>query len=310
MSRHLVRAYGLTFDVPFPCPSLAPAPPGAAVDVEVVEAPVPRALDAPEVSDATWDAAPGRYLVRGGLRAGRYLVEDGARIVLERSPRAEDLMLAVRFVGSVLPALLRQRGLLVLHANAVVHEGEALVIGGASGAGKSTSLAALVARGLPMLSDDVTALRLDESTGRVEVLPGVAELHLTEDSATGLALDVDGLLRQPWRRMKVALPPPSGMAPAPLPLGGITLLETWAGPEVAVERLSDTAAFAAVQACVYGPLLADQHAAVFSLKGRVSEQVPVRRVRRPVDRWSVDEVVGAMLSPVDAAGAAMGGSDG
>ena len=67
------HAYGLTIRVPFACPALTPPVTGsvaAAVDVVVQERPVPRRLRAPQAGEASWDAAPGLFLLRGGP-AGR-----------------------------------------------------------------------------------------------------------------------------------------------------------------------------------------------------------------------------------------------
>src|SRR5512136_1318473 len=112
--------YDLILRVPFPCLPLTQAPADAAPDVIVSDGVVPRALAAPHAQDTLWQAEPGRFLLRGGARAGRFLAEDGTRVTLERNPAAQDEMLCFHFLDAVLAAILRQRGLLVLHANAAV----------------------------------------------------------------------------------------------------------------------------------------------------------------------------------------------
>jgi hypothetical protein len=169
------HAYGLTIRVPFACPALTPSDAGsvtAAADVVVVrENPVPRRLRAPQLGEASWDAAPGSFLLRGGKRAGRFLVE-GDAVTFERNSGCDDAILARYFTDRVLAAVLRHRGLLVLHANAVEAPDGAIVIAGESGTGKSTTLAALLDRGCRMLSDDVTALRPVLRPGRWKSSPG------------------------------------------------------------------------------------------------------------------------------------------
>ncbi len=118
------RAYGLTIQVPFACPALPIADSGGAADADIVvrERPVPRQLPAPQADETSWDAAPGSFLLRGGGRAGRFLVEAGA-VTFERASECDDAVLARYFTDQVLAAVLRHRGFLVLHANAVQTSG-------------------------------------------------------------------------------------------------------------------------------------------------------------------------------------------
>ncbi len=81
-----------------------------------------------------------------------------------------------------LPALLMQRGKLVLHATTVATDDVAWCIAGQSGAGKST-LTALIQRGLRPVSDDVTAVDLDHG-GDIVVLPGHTHYSLHETMQT------------------------------------------------------------------------------------------------------------------------------
>jgi hypothetical protein len=325
------HAYGLTIRVPFACPALtepdadaagacdgpgadcggpsavseagadcgAPgavseAGAGAADDLIVREQPVPRQLPAPQAGEASWEAAPGAFLVRGGPRAGRFLAEAGS-VTFERGPRCDDVVLARCFTDRVLPAVLRQRGLLVLHANAVATDGGVIVIGGESGTGKSTTLAALLDRGCRMLSDDVTALRPGAAPGLVEVVPGAAQTHLTADAAGGLGYAVDPAQLQPWRRMKAAISTHGGMASRAGRLRALYLLRLSPGDDVVVTAAAGGAKFRALQDCLYGPMFTEEHPALFPLMSTVAATVPFFLLERPAGRWSVGEVADAIL---------------
>jgi hypothetical protein len=291
------HAYGLTIRVPFACPALTPADAGSVavgVDVVVQECPVPRRLSAPWAGEASWDAAPGLFLLRGGRQSGRFLVEAGA-VTFERSSECNDASLARCFTDQVLAALLRHRGLLVLHANAVEAPDGVIVIGGESGTGKSTTLAALLDRGCRMLSDDVTALRPGGAPGSVEVLPGAAQTHLTEDAAENLGYRDDPAQLQPWRRMKAAIPTHDGMASRAGRLRALYVLRLSRGDDVVVAQASGGAKFLALQECMYGPMFTDEHPALFPLMSTVVNTVPFFRLERPAGRWSVGEVADAML---------------
>ena len=90
----------------------------------------------------------------------RFLVNDeGTRIWADwpDSLSLEDI--AVYLLGPVLGMVLRLRGTACLHASAFVFNGAGVAIVGESGAGKSTTVAALALRGLSVLSDDILAFR-------------------------------------------------------------------------------------------------------------------------------------------------------
>jgi len=304
------HAYGLTIRVPFACPALTPADAGCvapavddtgidvtAVDVVVREGLVPRRLRAPQASEASWDAAQGLFLLRGGRRAGRFLVEAGA-VTFERNSGCEDAILARCFTDQVLAALLRHRGLLVLHANAVEVSGGVIVIGGESGTGKSTTLAALRDRGGRMLSDDVTALRPGAAPESVDVLPGVAQTHLAQDAAQGLGYTVDQAQLQPWRRMKAAIPTHDGMARRAGRLRALYVLRLSRGDDVVVTKANGGDKFHALQECIYGPMFTEEHPALLPLMSTVVNTVPFFWLERPTGRWSIGEVGDAILGSV------------
>jgi hypothetical protein len=158
-----------------------------------------------------------------------------------------------------------------------------------------------MADGCAMLADDITAVRL-ASDGHVEVLPGVARIHLTESAANGLGYDTAPELVQRSRRMKLSIPTDQRMAIAPARLRAIYLLDTHPGPELLVSSLRGAEKFAALQSCIYGPLFAEEHPALFPLCAAVVRQVEVYRIDRPQDRWSVESVKDVMLASTPVTG--------
>jgi len=295
-------AYGLIVSMPFPCPALpaAPADEAPAPDVTVVYGTVPMQLAGAVAADDSWtmgyawQAAPGRFLLLAGLCAGRFLVEDGRRVIVERNPAAEDERMVFHLLHSVMAAVMRQRGLLVLHANVAFTPAGAVVLSGKSGAGKSTTLAALLQRGCAMIADDIAVLRFG-AAGSVEVLPGLAQMHLWEDAAGRLGLNIAGLPPHPLRNRKTAVAAPIGVA-GPLPLRAIYLLECNGVEQLHVSSLTGADKFAALQDCVYGPMLPDEHPGQFRLFSATAEQSAVHRIIRPEGCWTVDEVVEVILN--------------
>jgi len=291
---HAHTAYGLTFHLSFPCPILPLATADAKPDVTVVEGPVPRQLAAPVAQDQNWQAEPGRFLFRAGRHVGRFLVERGRKITLERNPGADEEALGFHFLDSVLAAALRQNGLLVLHANSIATQRGALAVSGESGAGKSTTTAALLRRGCALLADDLTVLRAGPE-GRVEVLPGMPQFCLCEDAAGRFGQDITGLSRHRRSSKKFIVPARAAMANSPVSLHALYLLRTYPGHDVRVRRLRGAEKFDAVQEAIYGPVLPQEHPAQFSLLAALTQLVAVFRLERPEQRWTVEAVAEAML---------------
>lgn len=92
-------------------------------------------------------------------RVGRYLVQEGRRIIVQPLTAITDERVRLFLYGAALSALLLQRGLMPLHASTVVIGGRGIVFAGPSGHGKSTLVASLAVQGYPVLSDDKIVLR-------------------------------------------------------------------------------------------------------------------------------------------------------
>ena len=106
---------------------------------------------------------------------GRYLVRGGAEILVDAAGGAAERDVRLFLLGSALGILCHQRGLLPLHANAVVANGAAYAFAGHSGAGKSTLAAHFAQAGYEILCDDVCVISFDEA-GQPLAWPGLPRL--------------------------------------------------------------------------------------------------------------------------------------
>jgi len=289
--------FGLTLRLPFEDPKIPPAVPGSVPDVELSEGEVPEGLANPVAQGDGWQAGPGQYLRCGGSRSGRFLVDGPDRIVFQRCPTSDSALVAFIVLHDVMAAILRHRGALVLHANAILtgtgSTAGAIAVSGASGAGKSTTTARLLEFGGSLITDDLTVLRAIPAGG-VSVQAGVGEIHLTDESVLALGVDTAGLPRYPWRA-KTAVPFPAAMVGESAPLRDLYLLTVADVPKVTVTRQTGTALFDTLQDCIYGPLLPADTPRVFGLQARVCQTVRVWRIERPRSGWSLEDVAETIL---------------
>ena len=149
--------------------------------------------DWPELPVGPHDT-PFLQMARGDLRLivkdiGCFRITDGDRIAWQReADSVSDQDIRTFLLGSAVGALLIQRGMLVLHGNALEKNGQAIVCMGHSGAGKSTLAYALMQQGWRLLADDLVAIM---PQGRV--LPGIPRIKLWHDATKAFGLDPDTL---------------------------------------------------------------------------------------------------------------------
>lgn len=122
---------------------------------------------------------------------GLISVEDGNRIIIIPEPKASEEIIRVYLVGNIMAILLYQRGLLALHGSAVEIESNSAIFLGASGAGKSSTIAALNAHGHSIIADDVAAV--DTSTKPSTLYPAFPQIKLGSELCTSLGYDFDSL---------------------------------------------------------------------------------------------------------------------
>jgi len=161
---------------------------------------------------------------------GSFWVRGGRDIVVDPSPTVDEKMLRLFVLGPVLAILLRQRGHFLLHASAVAVAGEAVLFLGGSGWGKSTTAAALHARGHGLVTDDVAVLRVEGS--HPMVLPSFPQLKLWPEAAVSLGNDPEKLPRWNPHLEKRARSAAHNFSSAPLPVKRIYVLDEGDTPEI------------------------------------------------------------------------------
>lgn len=162
MNRALLHGFGLTIASDLVIPGAVAAEAGAAPELTI------GCVDGAEPADELW-RSEGDALVYAPAGVGVFRCAP-ERIEVCLSADADPGLAAELLVANALPAVLWQRGRVMLHAAAVVLPGVtgAIALAGASGSGKSTLARALVAAGARLIGDDSVALE----GGVVSGLPG------------------------------------------------------------------------------------------------------------------------------------------
>ncbi len=210
-------AYGFRIHTELVCPELPPLPEHTGNPDVTIEL-MPQATPASEAPAKTcYEVQPGSFsLTVPG--AAHYRVEEGRRIFIEPLPGAEPEKIRLFLLGSVMGALLYQRGLFPLHGSAVATPWGAMIFVGRQGAGKSTLAAQFHRRGYRLLSDDVCAVAM--TPDGLQVLPALAHLRICADAYERLGAPHTGRFEVD----KFVVPMGEGYCPYPAPLRAIHVL--------------------------------------------------------------------------------------
>jgi hypothetical protein len=250
-----------------------------------------RQAQASMVGNYCWEGDNTFYLDIS--QVARFLVSEGRDILVDRFAGAEEDTVRLFLLGSAFGALLYQRGLLVLHGNAVKVGQACLICVGRSGVGKSTLAAAFMQQGYDLLADDVIPVR---ASG--EAIPGFPRIKLWEDAALKLEIDTADLRRVSPGIEKFNLPVFARFVREPLPIRWIYSLETHDSADLVIETISGVER--------YSELLANTYRSEFLVGGQMKKdhllscgelvgKIHMARILRPSDGYPLEALVARIL---------------
>ena len=170
---------------------------------------------------------------------GSLLIKDGKEIILDPVPGATDQMLRSTVLGPAMSVILRQRGLLVIHASAAVINHQASAFMGGSGWGKSTLAKAFHRQGYDILTDDVLAI--DTQANPPLAYPAFPQMRLWSEAAVALGHQASELSPLHRNTSKLAYEFNHGFRQVPAPLRRIYVLAK--GAQHDIVKLDSQAAF-------------------------------------------------------------------
>jgi hypothetical protein len=286
------RLFGLSVLSEIELPELVADPGDGAADVRVRLGTIARS---PEAGAGLHIDGDDALLVIPA--AGRFLTRAGREMLVEPADGVSPRNLRLYLLGSAFGAILHQRRLLPLHANAVVVEGRAIGFMGHPGAGKSTLAAWFHDRGFDVLADDVCVVTPGPDNHPL-AHPGIPRLRLWREALEAGGRDASAYERSFDDMDKYTVPTDLDRLLPAVPLSHLYLLEKADGEDSPlVTRLEGAAAVEAMIANTY-------RGAYVRLMGQTREHmlacaelartVPVFRARR---RWGYDsfDVQGAAL---------------
>jgi hypothetical protein len=202
-------------------------------------------------------------------------------------------------LGPVFGLILRLRGFSCLHASAVVANSRAILLAGDSGAGKSTTAAAMAERGHAILSDDLVPIV--RSGDRHVALPAYPYVSLWPESKALLrgSPSESEAITSSFEKQRLLL---GGLSlpfqSFPLPIGAIfNFGERQEGSlEHAIQRLAGREGLLALLGNSYiGPALtAEMRAREFKVFAEVAEMIPIYRLQPHLDLRKLEQLCEAI----------------
>ncbi len=265
----------------------------------------------------TQNGQPSLVITRFGNGYIQLSYADGTQFIVQPNQQAiwttwassstlEDTVMYL--LGPVLGFVLRLRGLVCLHGSAVVVAGRAIVLAGKPGAGKSTTAAALAARGCPVLADDLAVLMAPQNNlhdgldydgtycdgaycnGAYYVQPAYPYLRLWSPSVEALYGTAEALpfLTPTWNKRCLDLTQQGyNYCAEPLPLAGIYVLQPRHSNPLApwIDITSRSRSLMDLVANTYAANLLDKQmrAHEFEVLSHLTKTLPIRRVTPHAD---------------------------
>ncbi|MDR3598913.1 MAG: hypothetical protein P4L49_00250 [Desulfosporosinus sp.] len=236
MDKYVYKAYGLIIESDFFIPEFIEFQGQPVVFIKYGE--VKPFLENPDEKRIRFEAAKDEFLLKlEGV--AKFYVANGNEIIVEPDVDAEMDDIRVFLLGSVFAALLQQKQYLVLHGSSIVVNGKGILFTGSSGSGKSTLAAALCKKGYKLLTDDLCAIKLNE-TGKPEIIPGFPKLKLWKDSVLLLGENIDSLTPIRSKLQKYRLDAAAVFSQDSVPMSKMYILCDQSNSELMIETVQST----------------------------------------------------------------------
>jgi hypothetical protein len=190
-------AYGLKVGSQIPFPELFPVAEDGPLDLEILLGDIPL-IENTEAGyhSAYYDITPAAYRITIKDVAS-YHVSEGKRIIISADPKADQDSIRLFCLSNAFAAALHQRRTIPLHCSAILDKDELVLVFGASGAGKSTTMASLLQKGYKPFSDDVCVPVYQTDSDEIRLFSSYPMMKFWKETLeiTGYSLKADRKIR-------------------------------------------------------------------------------------------------------------------
>lgn len=297
MMDYFYRIYGLRVQSQIPFPEAQPEQPGDA-EVRIVFGRMPAFLREAAKKYGTWTDGflAAWFCVRDG--SGVY-VEAGKRIVVELAKEPQMTRLTSLLLSAGMALICLQRGELFFHGSVLEVQGQAVLLCGESGAGKSTVAMELLQRGAGFMADDTVRVHPGEDGEEMLAEPSYPQQKLCRDMAQKCGVSLEKLRYIDEERDKYAWIRRDCYVKEPMRLGKIFLLRKSGADDIFIRSIAGWEALETLTAQLY---LADTYRQITGIPYplmeqliRVVGQAEIYEIRRPETGDTVNEIVTKIL---------------
>lgn len=223
----------------------------------------------------------------------KYYIHSGNTIIVHPYNNANSHDVKAFLLGSAFGMLLIQRCIIAIHGGTVVINGQAVVITGEQGAGKSTLTSALREKGYFFMADDVSVIGQTEHTKHV-IHPGYPQQKLCRDAMEKIGYNIEAFKRIDEGRDKYAIPVHKRFIKEAMPMGAVFEISIGEGPYVEIEEIRGTEKLKLLLKSIYR-VEVTQYSGMspnyFKNCIDISKTVPFFKIKRPKDKFSVKEQI-------------------
>jgi hypothetical protein len=216
------------------------------------------------------------------------------KVIVHSLEQADPTAVQMFLWGSAIGTVLHLRGILPLHGSTVrLPDGTAAVFCGHTGAGKSTTVAALGKRGLATVADDVSVIKFDDY-GKPWVYPGLPRAKLWRHALNQLGMIPGQQIRAGIEKYYAELP----ICAERLPLSRMYELDVKQSGCVVMTPIEGIGRVTALLTHTYRPSFISKLGLQAAHLARVSYLAPhfkMARITRPRGEFTLNEIAELVL---------------